>query len=319
MLNWKKFRNLIVTERALFKKGAVIAGENADGSVTDVSVSELVALNDLGATDLQKIDGITNGTAAANKALVLGASKEIGIISTATITTINGTDVDAGASGTAGSVDVFPATASKGKLAVTCTDQTGDTTVSVVAGAMAAARTITLRDPGAAASLLTTTDATAAATTATALEITRSCDTSGRVVTTTSTALSLTVTEHAERLVLINTNSTVANTFTLPAAAGTGEKFTLINNIAQTQGTVVIAANGTDVLSGICFAMDSTAAADAMTFLTSATSDKISMDLTTTGGLGGDMVEAWDSAANTWTVRVVINGSGSLATPFSAT
>jgi len=203
MLNWKKFRNLIVTERALFKKGAVIAGENADGSVTDVSVSELVALNDLGATDLQKIDGITNGTAAANKAVVLGASKEIGIIATATITTINGTDVDAGASGTAGSVDVFPATASKGKLAVTCTDQTGDTTVSVVAGAMAAARTITLRDPGAAASLLTTTDATAAATTATALEITRSCDTTGRIVKTTSTALSLTVTEHAERLVLI--------------------------------------------------------------------------------------------------------------------
>lgn len=64
------------------------------------------------------------------------------------------TNIDAGASGTAGSVDIFPATASKGKLAVTCTDQTGNTTVSLVAGAMAAARTITIPDPLAAANVM---------------------------------------------------------------------------------------------------------------------------------------------------------------------
>lgn len=64
------------------------------------------------------------------------------------------TNIDAGASGTAGSVDVFPSTASKGKLAITCTDQTGDTTVSLVAGAMAAARTLTIPDPLAAADFI---------------------------------------------------------------------------------------------------------------------------------------------------------------------
>ena len=155
--------------------------------------------------------------------------------------------------------------------------------------------------------------------TATAAEITRSCDASARVVATTATALSLTVTEHAERVLLVNTNSTVANTFTLPAAGGTGEKFTVVNNIVQTQGTVVIAANGTDVLTGKATALDSTAAADAMVFVTSATSDKVTFNLTTTGGLGYDTVEAWDVGANTWLVNVVYNGSGSLATPFSAT
>lgn len=62
-------------------------------------------------------------------------------------------NIDAGASGTAGSVDVFPSTPSKGKLAITCTNQAGDTTVSLVAGEMAAARTITLVDPFADASL----------------------------------------------------------------------------------------------------------------------------------------------------------------------
>ena len=50
---------------------------------------------------------------------------------------LDAVNLDAGASGTAGTVDVFPTTASKGKLAISCTDQTGDTTVSLVAGAMA--------------------------------------------------------------------------------------------------------------------------------------------------------------------------------------
>ena len=68
--------------------------------------------------------------------------------------TVSGGDIDAGASGTAGTVDVFPSTGSKGKLAISCTDQTGDTTVALVAGAMAAARTITLADPLAAANIM---------------------------------------------------------------------------------------------------------------------------------------------------------------------
>ncbi|MCK5612046.1 hypothetical protein KAR91_59800 [Candidatus Pacearchaeota archaeon] len=70
---------------------------------------------------------------------------------------VNVTDIDVGADGEAGTVNIFPTTATKGKAALTCTDQSGDTTVSVVVGAMAAARTITLADPGAAANILTST------------------------------------------------------------------------------------------------------------------------------------------------------------------
>lgn len=154
---------------------------------------------------------------------------------------------------------------------------------------------------------------------ATAAELNRVADASARIVTTTATALSLTVADHGERLVLINTNSTVANTFTLPTATGSGVKMHLINNVVQTQGTVVVAANGTDVIQGFCFAADSTAGGGSDTFATSATSDKVTLNLTTTGGLGGDSVEAWDIAANTWQVQVRIAGSGTLATPFSAT
>lgn len=100
------------------------------------------------AAELNLLDGSIAGTAVASKALVLGATKNVD--------TIVVTNIDAGASGTAGTVDVFPATAAKGKLAISVTDQTGDTTVGLVVGAMAAARTITLPDPGAAASIVHT-------------------------------------------------------------------------------------------------------------------------------------------------------------------
>lgn len=154
---------------------------------------------------------------------------------------------------------------------------------------------------------------------ATADEINRSLDASARIVTTTATALSLSVASHGERVLLVNTNSTVANTFTLPVATGSGVKFTIINNIAQTQGSVVVAANGTtDTVKGLAVMVNSTAA-NAQAFLTSATSDKVTLNRTTTGGLGQDLIECWDSGANVWNIRVVANGSGTLATPFSAT
>ncbi len=151
---------------------------------------------------------------------------------------------------------------------------------------------------------------------ATAAEVNAVADASARIVTTTATTLALTVTQHAERVVLINTNSTFANTFSLPAASGSGVKFTLINNIAQTAGSIVVAANGTDVMNGVAFMFGTTTAA-AEAFLSSASSDKVSFNRTTQGGLGGDIVEAWDVAANTWTVQIKGVGSGSLATPFS--
>lgn len=155
---------------------------------------------------------------------------------------------------------------------------------------------------------------------ATAAEINQVADASTRVVATTATALSLTVAAHAGRVVLVNSNTTVANTVTLPAATGSGAEFTIINNIVQTQGTVVVAADGTDVLTGKAKAFDSTAVtAAAEVFLTSATSDKISFNLTTSGGLGYDTVKAIDVAAATYLVDVEYTASGNIVTPFSAT
>jgi hypothetical protein len=156
--------------------------------------------------------------------------------------------------------------------------------------------------------------------TATATELNSVADASARIVTSTATTLALTVTQHGERVVLVNTNSTVANTFTLPVATGSGAKFTIINGIAQTQGSVVVAANGTtDTLKGIALMVNTTVTNQAQAFYTTASSDKVSFNRTTTGGVGGDIVEAWDVTANQWQVQVKGFTAGTTATPFSET
>jgi len=128
------------------------------GTAITASAAEINALADTGLSDTELgfLDGVTAGTATASKALVLGASKEIATITTLTSTTINGTNVDAGASGTAGTVDVFPTTASKGKVAITAADSAGDTTTTIVNASQAGARTYTIPDAGASASFLMT-------------------------------------------------------------------------------------------------------------------------------------------------------------------
>lgn len=62
---------------------------------------------------------------------------------------VAGGDADLGASGTAGTLDIFPTTASKGKTQITATANTGDTTTTITNAAQAGARTYTIPDAGA--------------------------------------------------------------------------------------------------------------------------------------------------------------------------
>src|SRR3990167_2095148 len=94
---WEKFANLFVGGKLTLGKGASIVVTNSDLTTSTINLAELAALDGLAASDLAKIDGITNGTAAAGKALVLGASKEIATITSATITTLTSTTVNTAA------------------------------------------------------------------------------------------------------------------------------------------------------------------------------------------------------------------------------
>lgn len=139
-----------------------------------------------------------------------------------------------------------------------------------------------------------------------------------QVMTTSSTGLTLARKVHGGTTVLINTNSSGTSTFTLPTATGSSAKFRLVNNVQQTQGTLVITGTTGDTLVGKALMYDSTAAADAEIFMTTATSIKVTWNRTTQGGLGYDELEAIDVAANVYEVTVISNASGTIVTPFSA-
>ena len=104
-------------------------------------------------------------------------------------------------------------------------------------------------------------------------------------------------------------------TVNLPAASGTGDVYRFYVKTTFT-GDCTIAANGTDVMQGaIVIATDITG----VTCPTTATSDKLVMNGSTTGGLIGSYVEVKDVASATWNVTGFIVSSGTEATPFSAT
>ena len=89
----------------------------------------------------------TPGTATASKAIVADSNIDVTALRNVTATgAVQGGTIDAGSSGAAGSVDVFPSTASKGKIAITAADSVGDTTTTLVNASQAAARTYTIPD-----------------------------------------------------------------------------------------------------------------------------------------------------------------------------
>ena len=152
--------------------------------------------------------------------------------------------------------------------------------------------------------------------TATTAELNRVADVSTRVVNVTTTPLAVTAAAHDSKIVTLNKADGIA--VTLPAATGSGAKLQFIIGTTITSvGTTIKVADATDVMAGTAlFAAD--AGDTAVMFETAATSDTITLNGSTTGGILGDSVELIDIAANLWWVRVVGSASGSEATPFSA-
>jgi hypothetical protein len=70
---------------AITSTGAVASS----GSIT-AGTSLIIGSADINETDLEKIDGITNGTAAANKAVVVDGSKNIGTLGAVTLASVTG-------------------------------------------------------------------------------------------------------------------------------------------------------------------------------------------------------------------------------------
>lgn len=127
-------------------------------------------------------------------------------------------------------------------------------------------------------------------------------------------SLTLNAIAHAGKVIKLN--QAAGETVTLPAATGTGNIYRFFKSVAlASNNSVVKVANATDVFAGLA-AVGATAS---NTFATASTSDTITMNATTTGGLLGSYIEIEDTASGLFRVSAHLVGSGTAATPFSAT
>lgn len=133
----------------------------------------------------------------------------------------------------------------------------------------------------------------------------------------TAATLSLVASAHGDAT--ITANRAAGTTFTLPASDGKGSYFRIIVGTTITSNSLIVkVANSTDVMTGV--AINAADGGDtAVAFETAATSDTITLNGSTTGGIKGDIIECEDVSAGLWSVKVVGSATGTEATPFSAT
>lgn len=150
---------------------------------------------------------------------------------------------------------------------------------------------------------------------ATAAELNRAADVSGRIVNVTAATLAVAEATHEGKTVTLNRAGGIA--VSLPAATGSGARYRfVVGTTFTTAGTIKV--TGDDTMCGnAILAQD--AADTAVMFEAGATADTITMDGTTTGGLKGAFATCEDIAADLWAVHYVSAATGSEATPFSAT
>lgn len=118
---------------------------------------------------------------------------------------------------------------------------------------------------------------------------------------------------------IINLSAAAGLTVTLPASTGKGDSYRFfVLTTVTSNGDIIKVANSTDVIQG---GVDISAAGGVagVTAGTAATSDTITMNGTTTGGIIGSYIELTDVSLGFWLLSGNIIASGTVATPFSAT
>jgi hypothetical protein len=135
-------------------------------------------------------------------------------------------------------------------------------------------------------------------------------------VSVTTATLTANKDDHANRPLVLDRAGGI--TVTLPAATGTGHSYRFFVKTTFTGNGIVKVANSTDVMTGFA-TLHQDGADTVATFDTAASSDTITLNGTTTGGLLGSSIELVDLATGLWAVAVHTSATGVEATPFSAT
>lgn len=111
-------------------------------------------------------------------------------------------------------------------------------------------------------------------------------------------------------------NSTTGRIITLPASAGNGDVYTLFIGTTVSSGSHVFqVANATDVLQGVVALTTDIAGTP---IPTTTTSDTITMNGSTTGGVVGTWIRVTDAIAGFWMLEGSLVCTGVESSPFSA-
>ena len=348
----------VIRNKLLFKKGATMVVTSSAGVESTLDLAELAALDSIAAADLAKIDGITNGTGAAGKALVLDSSGNVAMPDGGFINLSNAAVAAAGSgqstytaladqinavTGADATVGVALPAASAGRaIFVVNTSQTAVLPIAPVnAGndqinSLTAGTGVFTMGPARAAWFIPTSatqwyvtgDAAIVGTPteqeldgrlATVTEINRACDVSTRVVNATSSTLTVTEAEHDGKTIVLDLAAGIA--VTLPAASA-GLKFKFLVKTTFTGAASIKSVSGADIMIGYALMGNDT---DNTTVrwpsIAADTADTIDLLGTgnSTGGMAGQEIEIEGLAANLWFVKIVGDAAGTEATPFTNT
>ena len=115
---------------------------------------------------------------------------------------------------------------------------------------------------------------------------------------------------------VVSLDAAAGLTVTLPASSGKGDVYTLFVGTTVTSNDYIIqVANATDVIQG---AVHLTTNISGTSMPTSATTDTITMNGTTTGGVLGTWIRLTDVKSGFWMLEGGVVCTGVEATPFSA-
>ena len=154
-----------------------------------------------------------------------------------------------------------------------------------------------------------------------------------------SSSTTLNPVDHGGRIISVGGALAATTTITLPtinvsadpSSSGPGADPNTLNNegvrytiwvpTTITTSSLKIATDGTDLFIGTLFGVDtdSSDALVAYNALAADTFDFINLNGGTTGGVAGTFIEIVAVAANCYMVTGTVNGSGTVATPFSTT
>ena len=248
--------------------------------------------------------GATPGAAEASKAIILDANKAVDEINTAKLS-VGSTGAEVEVTATPAELNLLD----------------GTTIGTVVASKALAVDANKAIDEVNTAKLSIGATGSEVEVTATPAEINRINDKSASVVTGGGATLTITEALHGDRIIVIG--KTDGEIVTLPAATGTGNKYTFIISVKATSNANIIkVANATDVFDGSqAIGRDADGeGATGYTWGAETADDTLTMDGAATGGKVGDRIEVIDYKAGFFSVIAHLNQSGGAeATPFSAT